>query len=297
MPWSPPSVGLEGRDTSTVRILLTGAAGQLGTTIAKAYEGRAQVVPVTRRDLDIGDPGAVEAFITREHPDVVINCAAYNNVDEAEDDATGAIRVNALAVRAMARGASQTGALLVHYGTDFVFDGLANRPYTEDEEPAPRSVYGSSKLLGEWFAADCPRHYVLRVESLFGGPQRRSSVDRIADAIRQGEPARVFVDRTVTPSYVEDVAGATWSLIETAAPFGTYHCVNTGVTTWYELAKQIGRELRVEPNLVPVKVADVPMRASRPQYAGLSNDKLARAGIPMPTWEDALGRYLSVTLG
>jgi dTDP-4-dehydrorhamnose reductase len=279
-----------------VRILLTGAAGQLGTTLARAYQGRAEVLPVTRKDLDIGDLGAVEAFITREHPDLVINCAAYNDVDGAEEDATRAIHVNALAVRAMARAASQTGALLVHYGTDFVFDGLANRPYTEDDEPAPRSVYGSSKLLGEWLAADCPRHYVLRVESLFGGAQRRSSVDRIADAIRNGEPARVFVDRTVTPSYVEDVAAATWSLIHTAAPFGTYHCVNTGVTTWHELAKQIARELRVEPNLVPVKVADVPMRASRPQYAALSNDKLARAGIQMPTWEDGLKRYLSGSL-
>jgi dTDP-4-dehydrorhamnose reductase len=277
-----------------VRILLTGAAGQLGTTIARAYQQRADVLPVTRADVDLGDLAAVEAFITRERPDVVINCAAYNDVDGAEDDATAAIRVNALAVRAMARAAAGAGALLVHYGTDFVFEGVAARPYTEDDEPAPRSVYGASKLLGEWFAADCPRYYVLRVESLFGGPQRRSSVDRIVDAIRKGEPARVFVDRTVTPSYVEDVAAATWNLIEAAAPFGTYHCVNTGVTTWHELAKQIGRQLDVDPVLVPVKVADVPMRARRPQYAALSNDKLARAGIQMPAWEDALSRYLSL---
>jgi len=276
-----------------VRIVVTGAAGQLGTTIARAYQRRGQVLPVTRAELDLGDLAAVEAFIARERPDIVINCAAYNNVDGAEDDPIAAIRVNALAVRAMARAAAQAGALLVHYGTDFVFEGLEDRSYTEDDEPAPRSVYGSSKLLGEWFAADCPRHYVLRVESLFGGPQRRSSVDRIAEAIRKGEAARVFSDRTVTPSYVEDVASATWTLIETAAPFGTYHCVNTGVTTWYELAQQIGRQLHVDPILVPVKVADVPMRARRPQYAALSNDKLARAGIRMPAWEDALSRYLS----
>ena len=276
-----------------MRILLTGAAGQLGTTIARAYAGRADVLPVTRAILDLADGPAVEAFIAREHPDLVINCAAYNDVDRAEDAATTAIQANALAVCAMARAAAKAGALFVHYGTDFVFDGLADRPYTEDDEPAPQSVYGSSKLLGEWFAADCPRHYVLRVESLFGGPQRRSSVDRIADAIRKGEPARVFVDRTVTPSYVEDVAAATWSLIEKAASFGVYHCVNTGVTTWHELAKEIGRQLGIEPDLVPVKVADVPMKARRPQYAALSNEKLARAGIQMPAWQDALSRYLS----
>lgn len=277
-----------------MRILVTGAAGQLGTTIARDFAGRASVLPVTRQVLDIGDTRAVEAFIAREHPDAVINCAAYNNVDGAEDAAMDAIRVNALAVAALARGAAAAGAVFVHYGSDFVFDGLADRPYTEEDEPAPQSVYASSKLLGEWVAADCPRHYVLRVESLFGGQQRRSSVDRIVDAIRKGDPARVFVDRAVTPSYVQDVADATWRLMDSSAPFGVYHCVNTGVTTWFELAQEIGRQLGVEPDLVPVKVADVPMKARRPQYAALSNDKLARAGIVMPTWQDALRCYLTV---
>jgi dTDP-4-dehydrorhamnose reductase len=276
-----------------VKIVVTGAAGQLGSTIASAYAGRADVVPVTRKTLDIGDAAAVEAFIARERPAAVINCAAYNDVDGAEEHAVDAIRVNALAVRALARGAAVSGAVFVHYGTDFVFDGLADRPYTEEDEPAPQSVYACSKLLGEWFTADCPRHYVLRVESLFGGTERRSSVDHIVDAIRTGEPARVFVDRTVTPSYVRDVADATWKLIETAAPSGVYHCVNTGVTTWFALAQEIGRQLGVEPNLVPVKVADVPMKARRPQYAALSNARLARTGIEMPSWEDALRRYLS----
>lgn len=276
-----------------MKILLTGASGQLGTTIAADYAGRAEVVPVTREALDLGDAAAIEAFVARARPDAVINCAAFTDVDGSEDRAIEAIRVNALAVRALARGASAAGAAFVHYGTDFVFDGLNDRPYTEEDEPAPQSVYACSKLLGDWFAADCPRHYVLRVESLFGGSQRKSSVDRIADAIRSGQPARVFVDRTVTPSYVRDVAVATWQLLETGGAAGVYHCVNSGVTTWFELAKEIGRLLGVEPDLVPVKVADVRMRARRPQYAALANDKLARAGIAMPAWQDALQRYLS----
>lgn len=277
-----------------MRILVTGAAGQLGTTVATDYAARASVLPVTRALLDIGDAARVEEFIAREHPDVVINCAAYNDVDGAEDHAMDAIRVNALAVRALARGAAAAGAVFVHYGTDFVFDGNGPRPpYDEEDEPAPQSVYASSKLLGEWFAADCPRHYVLRVESLFGGARRRSSVDRIVDALQKGEPARVFVDRTVSPSYVRDVAAATWDLIAADAPCGVYHCVNSGATTWFELAEEIARCLGVEPRLVPVKVADVPMKARRPQYAALSNDKLRRAGIEMPTWQDALRRYLS----
>jgi dTDP-4-dehydrorhamnose reductase len=276
-----------------MKIVVTGAAGQLGSTIAAAFRDRAEIVPVTRQILDLGDLSAVEAFVTRERPDVVINCAAYNHVDGAEDHAVEAIQVNALAVRALARAAAGAGAALVHYGTDFVFDGLIARPsYTENDEPAPQSVYAASKLLGEWFAADVPKHYVLRVESLFGGTQRRSSVDRIVDAISKRQPARVFVDRTVTPSYVLDVAEATWTLLITAAPRGLYHCVNTGVTTWFELAQEVGRILGVEPELVAVKVADVKMRARRPQYAALSNAKLAAAGVAMPAWQDALRRYL-----
>lgn len=275
-----------------MKIVVTGAAGQLGSAIVDRYSDRVEIVPVTRQTLDVGDTAAVEAFVVHQRPDVVINCAAYNDVDGAEDHAADALRVNALAVRALAAGARAAGAALVHYGTDFVFNGLGNRPYSEDDEPAPQSVYAMSKLLGEWFAADVPRHYVLRVESLFGGRMRPSSVDRIADAIRAGQPARVFTDRTVSPSYVHDVADATWRLLESQAPAGLYHCVNSGVTTWFALAQEIGRILGVEPNLVPVKVAEVPMKARRPQYAALSNTKLARAGVAMPAWEEALRQYL-----
>jgi dTDP-4-dehydrorhamnose reductase len=277
-----------------MKILVTGAAGQLGTAIVERFVDRAEIVAVTRQALDIGDGAAVEAFVASHAPDVVINCAAYNDVDGAEDHAAEALRVNALAVRALASGASRAGSALVHYGTDFVFDGLTDRPYSEEDEPTPQSAYALSKLLGEWFAADAPRHYVLRVESLFGGSARRSSVDRIAAAIRAGEPSRVFADRTVTPSYVRDVADATWRLLDSHAPTGLYHCVNSGVTTWFALAQEIGRILGVEPALVPLKVADVPMKARRPQYAALSNEKLARAGFRMPPWQDALRRYLSV---
>jgi len=277
-----------------MKILVTGAAGQLGSAIASAYRDRAEILPVTRQVLDISDLPAVEAFVARERPDVVINCAAYNDVDGAEDRAVEAIRINALAVRALARAAAGAGATLVHYGSDFVFDGLAERSaYTENDEPAPQSVYAASKLLGDWFAADAPRHYVLRVESLFGGTQRRSSVDRIAAAISDRQPARVFIDRTVTPSYVHDVAEATWALVTTPAPVGLYHCVNSGVTTWFELAQEIGRILALDPELVAVNVADVKMKARRPQYAALSNAKLAAAGVVMPSWQDALRRYLT----
>ena len=279
----------------TRRIVVIGAAGQLGTAITRGFASWAGIVPLTREHLDLADAAAVEARLAAERPDVVVNCAAFNDVDGAEDRPIDAIRVNAGAVRAMARACRAVDAIFVHYGTDFVFDGTASAPYGEDEEPSPQSVYGCSKLLGDWFAADAPRHYVLRVESLFGGATRRSSIDRIADAIAAGEPARVFVDRTVSPSYVRDVADATARLLETAAPYGLYHCVNSGQTTWHALAGEIARLLgRDDARLVPVRVADVTMRARRPQYAALSNEKLRLAGVHMPTWQNALQRYLRI---
>lgn len=277
-----------------MKIVVTGAQGQLGSATAEELANRADVVALARADLDLSDSAAVERAIAAHRPDVVINCAAFNDVDGAEDRPMDAIQINALAVRAMGRASAAVGACLVHYGSDFVFDGRqADRPYLETDTPAPLSVYGASKLLGEWFAADAPRHYVLRVESLFGGTRRPSTIDRIVAAMRAGQPARVFVDRTVTPSFVQDVVEATWRLLELRAPSGTYHCVNSGVTTWFELGQEIARMFDMKAELVPTRVADVTMKARRPQFAALSNEKLRLAGIEMPAWQDALRRHIS----
>jgi dTDP-4-dehydrorhamnose reductase len=279
-----------------VKALVLGAAGQLGgTTMARLQAGNQhEAVPLTRQDVDLADGGALRDAVRSVRPDVIVNCAAYNLVDQAEDDPLSALQVNALAPRVLAGVAEETGATLVHYGTDFVFDGMASQPYMETDPVRPQSVYGASKLLGEWFAEQAPAHYVLRVESLFGGPNVRSSIDKIIAAIEQGQVARVFVDRVVTPSYVEDVVTATLTLLEARAPYGLYHCVNSGTTTWLELAQEIAR-LRGRPaRLVPVRVADVQLKAQRPQYCALSNRKLADAGAPMPSWQDAIVRYLTV---
>jgi dTDP-4-dehydrorhamnose reductase len=283
-----------------MKILVTGAAGQLGLTITREFRAAHDVVPLAMRDLDITDHAAVEERVAAERPDAIINCAAYNDVDGAENDAVAALRVNAFAVRSLARAAADHGALLVHYSTDFVFDGTrAGRPYAEDDPPQPESVYASSKLLGDWFAMDTPRHYVLRVESLFGASAEenfrgRSSIDRIIDTLGGGGEARAFVDRVVSPSYVVDVAGATRALVEREAPGGLYHCVNSGHCTWYELAVEIGRHVEGTGRPVPVSIRDVALKARRPQYAALSNAKLAAAGVPMPAWQDAIARYVAL---
>lgn len=277
-----------------MRVLVTGAAGQLGRTIARHFAAD-EVTPVTRQELDVTSEQDVLRQVADARPDVIINCAAYNDVDGAEDHAGDALAANAFAVLALARGARASNAVLVHYGTDFVFDGRADRPYTEEDAPRPESAYALSKLLGEWFAADAPTYYVLRVESLFGGERAKSSVDRVLTALRAGEPARVFSDRTVTPSFVEDVADATAHVLERRPPTGVYHCVNSGVTTWLGIAEEAARLLGVDAHLVPVSVASVKLRARRPQYCALSNDKLRAAGIEMPAWQDALARYIAAT--
>ena len=277
-----------------MKTLVTGARGQLASAVIDTCRSAGDhVLAYSRQELDIADADAVMRTVAREQPQVIINCAAFNHVDRAEDEPAEALTANAFGVRLLARAATITGATLVHYSTDFVFDGQASRPYTEDDPPNPRSVYAQSKLLGEWFAADAPRSFVLRVESLFGGTPAKGSVDRIALAIANGQEARVFVDRTVSPSYVVDVARATKALVDRGEP-GLYHCVATGYTTWYELAEEIVRVLGkdLDARLVPVSVAEMKLRAERPQFAALDNQKL-QCVTAMPTWQDALRRYLA----
>jgi dTDP-4-dehydrorhamnose reductase len=276
-----------------MRYLVTGAAGQLGAAFRQRLEGSgADVVALTRRELDLTDASAVAAAVAGARPDVIVNCAAYNAVDQAEGDAAGALAVNAFAVHGLARAASDAGARFVHYSTDFVFDGYATTPYVEDAPTNPRSVYGQSKLVGEWLALEAPGSVVLRVESLFGGPASRSSVDRIIQSLRSGESPAVFVDRVVSPSYVEDVIDATLALITLDAPGGIYHCVNSGSATWKGLGEALVGLLATDVGLKGVAMADVPMRAPRPQYCALSNARLGALGIEMPTWQDALARHV-----
>ncbi|OLB62449.1 MAG: hypothetical protein AUI11_05525, partial [Acidobacteria bacterium 13_2_20CM_2_66_4] len=220
-----------------------------------------------------------------------------NDVDGAEDHPIEALNANAFAVRALARAAERLGATLVHYSTDFVFDGTAVRPYSEEDRPNPRSVYATSKLLGDWFAFDAPRAYVLRVESLFGrapnGPEPRGSVASILNRLMAGESPKVFIDRTISPTYVVDAARATRELVERAAPAGLYHCVNSGACTWFEFARELAHQLGLEAALTPVRTNQVALRAARPLYCALSNEKLRRVGIEMPAWQDAVRRFVS----
>jgi dTDP-4-dehydrorhamnose reductase len=276
-----------------MKVLVVGAAGQLGQAMAARLAAEQAVTRWTRDEIDLRQHQQLRERVRELAPSVIVNCAGYNDVDQAEQDQETALDVNAFVVGTLARAAADLDAVFVTYSTDFVFAGTATRPYTEEDRPEPQSAYAQSKLVGEWLAADARRHYVLRVESLFGGPKRRSSIDRIAAAVRAGEPAPVFVDRVVSPSFVADVVEASIHLVRTRAPFGLYHCVNTGHATWFDVGREIARLLgKTDQALKPIAVKDVALPASRPQYAALSNAKLAAAGFPMPAWQDAIARYL-----
>ena len=279
-----------------MRVMVTGAGGLLGGTVVREFSRVAEVVALDRSRLDVTDAGAVQTLVVRERPDVVVNCAAYNNVDGAEEDPTEALSANAFGALALARAAAAAGAVFVHYSSDFVFDGETDRPYREEDRPNPRSVYGASKLLGDWFATEAPRSYVLRVESLFGpagpGSTRRGSLGTIVERIREGADVPVFVDRTVSPSYTPDVARATRTLIEGGAPAGLYHCVNSGRGTWAEVAQRAADLLGAPLRMRPLTLATMGLRAQRPRYCALSNEKLVAAGCEMPSWEVALARFL-----
>lgn len=280
-----------------MRIVVIGARGQLGAVMVEECARHHDVVAFDRAGLDVTDPAAVLAAVTDARPDAVVNCAGYNAVDAAEIHAVEALAVNGLAVRSMGRAAAAVGATLVHFSSDFVFDGFASTPMTESDRPNPRSVYAVSKLLGEWFALDGLSAYVLRVESLFGeapGVRPKGSAAGIVTALREGRAPKVFDDRTVSPTYVPDAARATRLLLERRPASGIYHCVNSGHGSWLEFAAEAARLLGVPPVFDVVHFADVQLPAARPQYCALSNEKLVATGIAMPSWQNALARYLSV---
>jgi dTDP-4-dehydrorhamnose reductase len=279
-----------------MRVLVLGAGGLLGERMAQEFAKTHDVHGLDRSQLDVTDEQAISRLVAAERPDLIVNCAAYNDVDGAEEATELALRVNAFAVLSLARAAADTGAALLHFSSDFVFDGETDRPYTEADSPNPQSTYAVSKLLGDWFAAEAPRAYVLRVESLFGpagpGNARRGSLGTIVDGIRDGSEVPVFVDRIVSPSYTPDVARAARALVEGQAPAGLYHCVNTGCASWAEIARRTASMIGVPLRMRSLTLETAALRARRPRYCALSNAKLRAAGVEMRDWEEALLDFL-----
>lgn len=286
-------------DHSKERVLVIGSAGRLGRAMCDGLLSAGYEVSGMDRDvLDITDGHRVRSILHSLRPQVIVNCSAYNAVDAAECDPDTAFAINARGPANLAKDADVFGALLVHYSTDFVFDGRTSRPYLETDQPNPLSVYAASKLEGENEVRKVRSHFVLRLASLFGGSVatgQKSTVDHFADALQAGLAVRAATDRTVSPSYVPDVVRATRDLIERRAPFGIYHCVNSGFTTWFDLAGAIARRLRIAGDILPIHADALTSPARRPRFCALSNDKLRSAGVEIPSWQSALARHVGST--
>ncbi len=218
-----------------MKVALLGSGGQLGRDLAPRLPG--QVVPLTREQADLTRPDQLRATLTDLRPDLVVNCAAYNFVDQAESEPDAAFAVNAWGVRHLAVVCRDLGTTLVHFSTDYVFglDAARRTPYAEAHAPGPVSVYGLSKLAGEYVVrALCPRHFVIRTCGLYGvwgsGGKGGNFVETMLRLAGQGKPLRVVADQTCTPSTTVDVAAATARLIETQR-YGLYHVTNSGATT------------------------------------------------------------------
>ncbi len=278
-----------------MKIVVLGAMGQLGRDLVPLLPG--EVIPVTRADVDLSAPGAITAFIARTKPDIVVNCAAYNLVDKAEADPTAAFAVNAWAVRELAVACRD--AYLVHVSTDYVYgleDGRQT-PYREDDAPGPVSIYGLSKLNGEYLVrAIAPKHLVIRTCGLYGvwgtGGKGGNFVETMLRVASQGKPMRVVDDQRCTPTSTRDLAVMITGLIERDAT-GLYHAVNAGDCTWFEFATEIFRIANLRVDLTPIPSSGYPTPAKRPPYSVLNTDKLAALGLPAPRhWKDALANYL-----
>ncbi|MFD2756762.1 dTDP-4-dehydrorhamnose reductase [Gulosibacter faecalis] len=270
------------------RYLITGAAGMLGQDLQRALTGR-DVTALTRADLDITDAEAVRAAIAGH--DVVLNAAAYTAVDQAEEDEQAAYAINATGVEVLAKAAAEVGAKLVHYSTDYVFQGDATTPYAEDEPRDPLNAYGRTKAAGEKLAlaAHPTGAYIVRTAWLYGGggPNFAKTMVKLAGSHPE---ITVVNDQLGQPTYTRDLAEQTVRLLDADAPAGIYHGTNSGETTWFDFAREIFRRSGNDPERVkPTDSTQFVRPAARPAYSVLGHDAWRAAGLePMRNWQEAL---------
>lgn len=270
------------------RWLVVGHTGMLGHDVMAALDGR-DVRGMSRPDLDITDPASVDAAL--EGVDVVVNCAAYTAVDDAEDAEAAAFSINALGPAHLARSAARTGAWLVQVSTDYVFAGDATTPYPEDAPLDPRTAYGRTKAAGEEAVrGELAAHsYLLRTAWLYGahGP---NFVRTITRAAAERDRLDVVDDQRGQPTWSADVAGRIVAMVDAGVPAGTYHATSSGETTWFGFAREIVAHAGLDPVMVhPTTSAAYARRAPRPSYSVLGHDAWAAVGMPpLRDWSDAL---------
>ncbi|MDB6163398.1 MAG: dTDP-4-dehydrorhamnose reductase [Xanthomonadaceae bacterium] len=293
-----------------MRILLFGGNGQLGTELRRNLATAGDVTVTTRSGLlndghpcksaDLDAPESLEELILAMRPDIVVNAAAYTAVDRAEDDAAAAYRVNADAPQAMARACERSGATFVHYSTDYVFDGRANRPYRENDPVAPLGVYGASKLAGEnAVRASGARYLIFRTAWVYAahGANFLRTMLRLA---AERDELRVVVDQFGSPTPASLIAEVTTRVLAThPVESGLWNLTTSGETSWHGFASAIvdGAHARglltSKPLITPILSVDYPASATRPHRSTLDNSRLRHGfGLTLPPWDDALGKVL-----
>ncbi len=281
------------------RWLITGSYGQLGSDLQQVLAGHAgdEVRAVDVDVLDITDAAAVDAAVADFGPDVLVNAAAYTAVDAAESDEDRAYAVNAAGPAVLAATLARRGGRLVHVSTDYVFAGDASRPYEVNDEPAPKTAYGRTKLAGERAVRELlpDASYVVRTAWVYGA-QGKNIVKTMARLERERETVNVVDDQRGSPTWSLHLAGALVELARSAAAPGVYHCTGSGDTTWFGFAQAIFAELGADPARVrPITTAEYPLPAPRPPYSVLSDAAWRAAGLtPMPAWRDALHEAFEV---
>jgi dTDP-4-dehydrorhamnose reductase len=298
-----------------MRVLLFGGNGQVGHALQSLSLARGEWIPVTRRDCDLTSAADIRECIERVRPDAIVNAAAYTAVDKAENDRETCYLVNATAPGVMAMAAARIGARLVHYSTDYVFDGTKTSPYLEDDATGPRNVYGASKLAGEQAILDTSADaLILRTSWVYSN----HGANFLKTMLRLGAERtelRVVADQRGAPTSAEAIAAATIRILEQADGeqaigeqavgdraaggrwcAGVHHMTAAGETTWYDFAKAIfARSDARAPKLVPITTAEYPTPAARPLYSVLSNEKFARSfGFRLPDWEQQLDAVMNV---
>jgi dTDP-4-dehydrorhamnose reductase len=265
----------------------------LGTDLMAVFGSAHEVAGLDLPAIDITRPEQCFAAVDSLHPDVLINAAAFTRVDDCETRPDEAMQVNGHGAGNLARAAAATGSLFVHYGTDYIFDGLKREAYVEEDEPNPQSAYGKSKLLGETLIRrHCPNHLILRTSWLFG-PHGPNFIRTIVGAAKKGTSLRVVHDQRGSPTYSRDLAEWTLKMIA-AGCRSTYHVTNSGACTWFELAsKAVEWAGTKNVSIAPVTTSEFPRPAPRPANSVLANAHLERDGLPgMRPWQVAAREYV-----
>lgn len=275
-----------------MRVVIFGNAGQLGRDLTKVFSADAHVTGYDLPGVSITNADAVHRCITTDKPDVVVNAAAYTNVEGAEDHASDAFAINEGGARVVAEATRAAGLPLVHISTDFVYDGRKSTPYEPTDAPNPLSVYGKSKLAGDVAVREAnPRHFILRTAWLYG-PGGNNFVEKIIAAAAKNPSLKVVSDEVGSPTHTWDVAEAARS-IATTHEYGLYHAVNAGQVARDQFARTILELAGIATPVHPCGAGEFPVKAARPAYSVLSTATLeAACGYRFRPWQDALQHYI-----